>query len=186
MATRQEFSQFIALLVRAVPKFAPVFDGPTTAVWYDGYGVDASMDELSRVFSRVRDTCAEFPSIAKLRQLAGRGEMSVEDAGRDVAERIYTALTKGWASSLDPAVQAKRDAFVGPIGCEVVRLQGGWPHLGENVKTKDAVAWKAQWRELAAVVARKGPAALDQGPQWDRLEKPRPEIEALLGKFAAP
>lgn len=183
MATKQEFSQFIALLVRAIPRFAPAFDPPTVAVWYDAYGADTDLAELEQVFRKATDTCTEFPSIAKLKELAGRKPQSLEDAGRDVAERIYASLTRGWASSLTAEVQARRDAYVGPIGVEVVRQQGGWLHLSDVVQTKEAVGWKSQWRGLAEVIARRGPSQLDHGPQWDRLEKPRPEILALLKKM---
>jgi hypothetical protein len=113
-----------------------------------------------------------FPTVGEVKDLLGLKASSPEDKGREVAERIYQALGKPWPHVV-------RDDYVGPIGVEVVKMAGGWSRLGENVMEKDATTHKAQWRELATIVARRG--GLGAAPQFDSLSagEPMAEIKAL-------
>jgi hypothetical protein len=116
---------------------------------------------------RMMDGAKRFPTVNEIKAELGEAPQTAEDKGREVADRIWVSLTRGWASSLSPAVQAERDTFVGPIGVEVVRQMGGWQRLGEVCMEDEETTRKAQWRETARIIAQKG--GLGAAPQHERL-----------------
>lgn len=125
-------------------------------------------DQVSAALEVLLEKSRRFPTVAEVKELLGLKPPSPEDKGREVADRIYQALSKPWEA-------AKRDEFVGPIGAEVVRLNGGWQRLGENVLEAEVTIHKAQWRETAANLARKG--GLGAAPTFEML----PEAKASVG-----
>ncbi len=119
------------------------------------------------VLQRMLDGARRFPTVNEIKAELGEAPESVEDRARQIAERIYTAIAKGWGSSRNADVIAHRDEFVGEAGVQVVRLLGGWDRLANSVMVEDATTHKAQWREFAAAILRRGPGGLDKGPGWD-------------------
>lgn len=137
-------------------------------------------DQVCAALDALLETSRRFPTVGEVKTLLGLAPASPENKGREVAERIFGAITKGWGSSLRPEVHKQRDEFVGPIGVEVVRMAGGWPRLSE-IKQEDATTHKAQWREFAAIIARKG--GLGDAPQFSEL--PLGEVGDAVAALAA-
>ena len=77
------------------------------------------------------ETGRRFPTVGEVKELLGLKPPSPDDKGREVADRIYFALSKPWKVK-------RRDDYVGPIGVEIVNLNGGWARLGENVMEAEA------------------------------------------------
>lgn len=159
MVTKQEFSRFLFKLSVALPKFAPPLDEKAAEVWYEELG-SLSLEQLMHVYQTCVRSLDAFPSIRQALEFAGAAEASPDDKGRQVADLIYTAIGKfgSIVGSMERAAAKKLtiEQFVGPIGSEVIRLQGGWNRICEIVDYDNAPTMKAQWRGLAASLARSG------------------------------
>ena len=131
------------------------------------------------------ESARRFPTIEEIKSAMGIRAETDGDKARDAAERIYTALCRGWASALNREVMAKRDEFAGPVALEVVRLQGGWQNISNVVTEENAATWKAQWRGLAETIIRKGPGAADRGPDWPQLPTQASEQLAAAANIIA-
>lgn len=110
---------------------------------------DLPVDDIVEAFTKYRiDPANRFaPLPANIRALIAP-EVSDEQVGVEAASRIIEAMARvGW---VDP--QGAR-AFMGEIAWEVVVREGGWTALCERTKNDDLPILKAQWRELAKVVA---------------------------------
>ncbi len=160
-----EFINFIAALRKALPRYAPdMNDRQTLDIWFAELG-SMSLEEARDVYRSAIRSLDSFPSIRQVLELAGQAEQSPEDKGREVGERMWAAISRfGYCGRL-PEVHA----YIGPIGVEVVRMQGGWANVCEIATDDNGAALKAQWRELAAVIARRGSAALDAPPDFNKL-----------------
>jgi hypothetical protein len=103
-----------------------------------------------------------FPLPVKLKAMIGEAA-SPDDAARDSASRIIAAVSKyGWNN----VEQAK--AYIGELGWEVVKRQGGWQTLCESLTYSNMGMLQAQWRELAAGLQRSGA----QSPSGPALPSP--------------
>ena len=126
-------------------------------------------------------TSRRFPTLGEIEAAMGVGEPTDADKGREVGERIYTAIGRWGTQSRNnwPAIAE----YIGPIGVKVVEMQGGWQQVCETTDYDNAGMLKAQWRELAAVLARKEAAGtLDEAPKFAKL----PEgASAAIGELGA-
>lgn len=112
------------------------------------------------------ESARRFPTIAEVKAAMGIRELSNEEKGREVGERIWAALCR-WGSQMSrwPEIAA----YIGPIGEEVVKMQGGWIAICDTATNDQAAAFKAQWRGLASVLAAKGPSNVDEVPDFTAL-----------------
>lgn len=109
--------------------------------------LDLSPDELTRAVYAYRNDPESrfFPRPAQLKALL---KPSDDVQARDVAARIATALGRfGGRDNLE-----KAKAFIGELGWQVVRMQGGWEELSSIPSMSELVNRQAQWRELAKSV----------------------------------
>ena len=181
MATYDDFAKFMVTLGAAIPRFAPDVKNPSTLkVWFAEIG-HLDVPQLREIYKTCVRSHDAFPSMRQILQLAGQAEAAPEEKGREIADRIWIQLSKGRASSLNPDAQKLRDEFVGPIGLQVVQMNGGWLNLAENVMEENATVHKAQWRESAAHLIRKG--GLGEAPTYDAL--PSNEVRRQIAGEAA-
>ena len=89
-----------------------------------------------------------FPLPAKLIAISKPVE-NEKDIGQIVAARILTGISKCGHNNHE---QAKE--FVGEIGWEVVRLQGGWANLCQ-LSSDDLRQEQPRWRELAISISKR-------------------------------
>lgn len=90
-------------------------------------------------------------------------EMSADQLALEASNKIIEAMARfGW-TNLDKARE-----FMGEIAWGVVVREGGWAQLCERAKNDDLPILKAQWRELAKVVAI-------------RLKQDKPSVPFLEG-----
>lgn len=117
-------------------------------------------DQVCEALSRMLETCRRFPTVGEIKSEMGVGEPTDDDKGREVAERIYNAIVRiGSINGTGEHAKQRRDKLaemLGPVGHTVVEMQGGWNRLCEVVMEENATTWKAQWREFAAVIIRRG------------------------------
>ncbi len=146
-------------MTKALPRFAPdMTDKETISIWFNELG-NLSHQEAVAVYHAALRKFDSFPSIRQVLELAGHGEPSNEDKGREVAERIWAAIDRFGSQYAETTHRhAEINASIGPIGVEVVRMSGGWNQLCAIATYDNATTIKAQWREMAAAVARKGAA----------------------------
>jgi hypothetical protein len=116
------------------------------------------LDELGPgvlpALERLLETSRRFPIVAEVKAAMGMAESTPEDEGRAVAAKIWAGVAKFGelvSATRVPEVQA----YVGPIGWMVVELEGGWNHLVQGCTYDAETTLKAQWRELAIVVAKR-------------------------------
>jgi hypothetical protein len=183
MATKEEFAKFMVTLAAALPRYAPnTGSHEILGVWYAELG-HLSIDALRAAYKKAVRSSDGFPSMRQILELCGESQTD-QDKGREVAERIFAGLSK-FGDMNGPSGIEKWDKqiapYLGPIGIEVVKMNGGWNYLCETVTTKDATTWKAQWRGLAETLARKG--GLGDAPTFDSLP-PNDAIKALAEKAA--
>lgn len=95
-----------------------------------------------------------FPTVSEIEREMGVGAASVdsEAIGREIADKIYTAMRKlgAWKDR-----RHRVDEFLGPVGVEVVRQLGGWEYLCATTHEDDIPILKAQWRESAIGIAER-------------------------------
>jgi hypothetical protein len=88
-----------------------------------------------------------FPMPGQIRALVNP-TVSTEQQAIEAGNKIVEAMTKfGWTNP------EKAKEFMGPIAWGVVQREGGWAQLCERTNNDDLPILKAQWRELAKVVA---------------------------------
>lgn len=160
MATRSEFAKFMVTLGAAMPRFAPnTGDKNTLEVWYGELG-GLDVETLGVIYKRAVSNFDQFPSIRQLLDLAGKTEQSDEDKAREVGERIWGAICK------HGSLRINLEEVLGPIGAEVVKIQGGWQSICDIATYDNGPTLKAQWRGLAEVLIRKGASSLHQLPDF--------------------
>lgn len=112
-----------------------------------------------------------FPLPAKLIAIIKPVESEI-DIGRVVSGRIITAISKyGYNNKL------KAEEFIGDLGWQVVKYQGGWLSICEL--TSDQIRdEQPRWRDLAVTLNKRSlNGKIDEAPQ---LEKSRNEIVKLI------
>lgn len=129
-------------------------------------GVERAVPALKSMIRK----CRHFPTIADIEKEMGTDEPDEAEKAREVGERVYAAVCK-WGSA---AKLEQLETFLGPIGLEVVKLQGGWQSICNVLTYDNAGQLKAQWRELAEVLVTKQRRGipLDQAPRFDLLPSP--------------
>lgn len=127
-------------------------------------------------------TSRRFPTLGEIEAAMGVAEPSDDDKAREIADRIWGAIER-WGSTCWPQVQA----YIGPIGVAVVNLQGGWVAVCHAADYDNVGQMKAQWRDSAAAIARKGASgvALEAPPDFAKLpEKAATAIDELGAKLS--
>jgi hypothetical protein len=184
LVNTREFVCFVASLRKALPRYAPDMDDrETLSVWFAELG-KLSTDDAGRIYKAAVRSMDSFPSIRQILELAGLAEAPDEDKAREVGERIWSAISR-FGHQVSESGQAKVNEYLGPVGVEVVRLQGGWNQICEMATFDNAPTLKAQWRELAAVMLRKGrTGALDAPPEFAKLpDRAKLAIQAANSKL---
>lgn len=126
-------------------------------------------DRVCGALEKMLDKARRFPTVAEVKTELGivDAPVSDEDKGREVGERIWAALCK-WGSQLSRWDEIS--TYIGPIGVEVVKMQGGWQAICDVATNDQAAALKAQWRGLAIILAAKGSrGTLDEPPEFGSL-----------------
>ncbi len=116
-----------------------------------------------------------FPLPAQIRELVNPEEfVAVETQAREVAARIVGAVSRfGWNNAREA------QTFIGAEGWEVVKRQGGWSYLCENMGHRiNATTFQAQLRDQLEGVLRYGLPAIEKAiglppsnPRIGSLEK---------------
>ena len=171
MATKQEFAMFAFRLKKAIPRFAPdMGDEDLMDAWYGAMG-HLSTPELTQIFKTAVIKFSEFPAIKELLEVVGQSAQRPEDKAREVAERILSAISRfGQTTGSGESARKKLadvEEYIGPIGAEVVRLQGGWNQVCEITDNDNLATMKAQWRGSAENIARRGPTNMTRAPGFD-------------------
>lgn len=88
-----------------------------------------------------------FPLPGQVRALVSP-QASNDQLALEAANKIIEAMARfGWTNP------EKAREFMGPIAWQVVIQDGGWVNLCERTKNDDLPILRAQWRQLAGVVA---------------------------------
>lgn len=142
-------------------------DHQTLSIWFNELG-SMTTEEAAAVYRAAIRSMDSFPSIRQILELAGQGEQSAEDKGREVAERIWGAIRR-FGQQVSDRHMADIYARLGPIGTHLVRMEGGWNNVCECATDDKMTTLKAQWRDAAAAIARKGRGSLDEPPDFAKL-----------------
>lgn len=100
-----------------------------------------------------------FPLPAQIREVVAPEEsIDPEDLAREIAARIVGAVPKfGWCNAREA------EKFIGPEGWEIVRRQGGWSYICENLGvTMSPSTFQAQLRDQLKANLKHGLGAIDR------------------------
>lgn len=124
-----------------------------TGLYLDGID-DLSVDDFRRAATWAIRNCKFFPTVAEIREAAGKGEASRED-------RAIRAWVEAWAAASD--VGAWRSVeFTDPVTARTIAAMGGWPAFcrseqGEQWRRKEFLE---TYRGLAGDVEADAPLRL--------------------------
>lgn len=140
---------------------------------------DLSPDQISRAMEQVQRTSKFFPMPSEIRELALG---SPKDEALEAASRIIEAVSRyGWTNP------ERARSFIGELGWLVVERDGGWTRVCETLTNQNQATVKAQYRELAAALMRRGAAGLgNQAPRLTRSDNKQQltSIAAMLPGIA--
>lgn len=126
-----------------------------------------------------------FPLPAQIRELVAPEQfVSVETQAREISARIVGAIPKfGWCNARDA------QAFIGPIGWDLVKRSGGWRFLCENVgHNMSATTLLAQLRDQLEGTLTYGKPAVEEAigvgtrEASGELESPKAVVQRLLNQ----
>lgn len=103
-----------------------------------------------------------------------------DDQAREAAARIITAIPKfGYMNG------GLAREFIGELGWEVVKLQGGWGYLCQHHQSENDGVLQAQCRELSKAVATKAKRGeLDQAPALpEKLGDKKALLDSTIAKL---
>lgn len=111
-----------------------------------GYGLGCRAVELHILKRRASD---RFPSVQDLKDLVTPKEPLEIDQANECAGKIFEAITKhGWNAS------EKASEYMGDIAWRVVQQFGGWVTICEQITSKNATTYRAQFRDAALAAIR--------------------------------
>ena len=121
-----------------------------------------TVEELKRAgeLILVDETLRRFPLPAQILAVC-HPALSPEEESKEVAGRIIAAVPKYGYSN-----QEEAKAYIGDLGWEVVKMQGGWAEMCRNMRNHMIPTLQAQYRELALTLRKKAIIGnLDRPPE---------------------
>lgn len=120
----------------------------------------------------VDETLRRFPLPAQILAVCNP-VLSPEEEAKEVAGRIIASVTKFGYSN-----QAEAREYIGNLGWEVVKMQGGWAELCRNMRNHMIPTLQAQYRELAITLRKKAIIGnLDTPPSLPESRQ-RPQLQS--------
>jgi hypothetical protein len=122
--------------------------------------VDLPYDDVVRAMGEVRrdPKTTRMPLPAVIRDRLQPAD-TLESNARESASRIATAVSR-----IGPYRTAEAKAYIGELGWEVVKRQGGWEETCAALTYDNATTLQAQWRELAISLGRRARIGLLDTP----------------------
>lgn len=110
---------------------------------------DIAESDLTAAIETIRksENIIKFPLPSQIRALI-YGKM--EDNAIELSAKIEMALSKYGYTNPDKAKE-----FIGEVGWEIVKLNGGWQNMCQTIDVDDLPILKAQWRNLAKSLLNK-------------------------------
>lgn len=137
---------------------------------------DIPMDRLKAAFLKVRrdPKVVRFPLPAHIRSIAEPVAVTDEQQALEAVSRIIVALGKYGHTN-----PAQAQEYIGSLGWEVVKREGGWLQVCERVTNDDLPIIRAQMREMAkSIIARSKAGTLNEAPG---LPGPENNDQKLIG-----
>lgn len=113
--------------------------------------IDLPPEPLARAVKLYRNNPknAFFPLPSQLRAMVLPPE-TPEDSAREAAGRIVAAI-----STVGPYDHERAKNYIGQLGWEIVKRQGGWLQVCEAMTYQNQTSLQAQWRDLGATLYRR-------------------------------
>lgn len=165
MNKRADISKIIVALAEYYDK---ILSAQQIAMYVEDL-IELEPQELVDAIKRYRNDPKNerFPLPVKLKAMIGAAD-SPEDAARDASSRIVAAVSRyGWNNPTQARV------YIGGLGWEVVRRQGGWLNVCEMLTYSNQGQYQAQWREIALSIQRSGASSFS-GPMLPSPDGPGP------------
>lgn len=98
-----------------------------------------------------RDPLNKFPPLpAQVRAMLTEAKDPKSQAQLTVSKIIHAI------SHIGPYATEKARSYVGPIGWEIIKREGGWAFICETLTNDEISNHRAQWRQLAEVLHQRG------------------------------
>lgn len=148
MGDRREIGRIVAALAEYYDK---VLSATQLAMYVEDL-LDLDAEQLTRAVREYRQDPKNdrFPLPAKLKALI-RPPETLDAEAREAAARVITAVSR--CGPYQPALARE---YVGSLGWEIVKQQGGWLAVCEMLSSYDVIpTLQAQWRDLAMALGRR-------------------------------
>jgi hypothetical protein len=142
-ATKKAIIATLRKLASAIPSFAPDFSKQEVCeVWLENVS-DIAPERFGAACKEAIHVCETFPSVAKIRALAGTGQTSDKELAEQVADTIWNSLRFG---ADNPGVAY---AHMGELSATVARRLGSWYDLCMRTQVDQESFVKKRWCSVA-------------------------------------
>jgi len=185
ISDREHYQSFLKNLVGLAQICNQQLSEPTIEMYEQilgSYGWEQVNRTLTKIFEE-RKARDPFPSPRDIKDLMGVREVCDESKARESAARIRSAVSKFGSPNGDRA-----EEYIGSIGWEVVRMQGGWSQVCDGLTHNNSPTYQAQWRALALALIEKSrrPGGLSLPPNFDSQTLPpstQKYLDVAMGKI---
>lgn len=147
--TNEKMQGLLTALKLATPKWAPQeINSILAQIWLKALE-ELDDENIKNAIVSAMKNCTEWPSPTEVKRIAQGSFQTDEEVGAEIVGRIIGAMSKYGYTNHNAA-----EAFIGPIGWEVVQMSGGWNEV-TNQGYDDLVTCKKIWRDLAVQVSKK-------------------------------
>ena len=172
-----------ALIIQMSAYYGQKFEDPIILMYTEDLA-DLPVSEIARVMNELRrdPKITRFPLPAMIRDRLTPA-VTPENEALEAISRVIAAV-----SNIGPYQIEKARAAIGELGWEVVKAEGGWENVCQNLTEDNIGMLRAQWKSIALAKMARAKAGLIDGPSLPEpaMQAKQIEIKNMVSRFALP
>ena len=182
MTHQQAFLVRIKALADMVPNFTL---SPELLKIYDMQLAPLGYDKVCGALDQIigdRNSRDPFPSVKEIKAIL-TPTINPEHDALEAVSRIIASV-----SNIGPYQVQKARETIGELGWEVVKAEGGWENVCQNLSEDNIGMLRAQWKNIALAKMARAKAGLVDGPSLPEpaMQAKQIEIKNMVSRFALP